>query len=118
MAWPAANPTPIASRGHGAGQYELSIRVTPAERERYVELGGSAEMPVGTLVAAVHRDVRQGQPGPLFVMEKRAQGWSYLALDARGFPREHGVLSLCERCHRESPSGGLFGLPRAAGPAD
>ena len=95
----------------------MTIRVSPSVRDPYVQLGGGADLPVGAVVAAFHRNVRQAQPGPVFVMEKQERGWRYLAFDARGFAAEHGVLNLCERCHRESPSGALFGLPRGMNPS-
>lgn len=112
-AWPAATDKPFPSRGHGAGQYEITVKLDPSERARYLELGGRAELPQGTVVAAFHRDTRTGRPGPIYVMQREAQGWAYSAFDAEGLATEHGVLSLCQRCHLESPSGGLFGLPRS-----
>jgi hypothetical protein len=116
--WPAANPTPIPSKGHGSGQYQITVRVQPDALGDYVAHGSRATMPLGTVVAAFHRDARRGQSGPVYVMTRAASGWTYTAYEPSGFAAEHGVLALCERCHLEAPSGGLFGLPRETPPRD
>lgn len=111
-AWTPANPEPFASRGHGASSYLIDVRVSPAEREAYLSLRPGLSLPAGTLVAAFHTDAKTGRPGPVYVMERQGSGWKYSAFEASGRAAEHGVLTLCERCHAESPTGGLFGLPR------
>lgn len=102
---------PIASRGHGDGRFRLTVRVSESAREAYRMLGPTSEVPEGALVAAFHRDGQTGQLGPVYVMEHRGQNWSYAVYDAEGYAMEQGV-QLCERCHLESPTGGLFGLPK------
>ncbi|GMV17099.1 MAG: hypothetical protein AMXMBFR56_53230 [Polyangiaceae bacterium] len=111
-AWAPANPEPFASRGHGASAYLIDVRVSPAAREAYLALRPDQSLPSGTLVAAFHKDAKTGRPGPIYVMERQGSGWKYSAFEASGRTAEHGVLTLCERCHAESPTGGLFGLPR------
>lgn len=118
LGWPVLNAEPIASRGHGTGDLALEVRADPASREQYLELHRGQEWPVGTLVAAFHRDTKRGQPGPIYVIEKRASGWAYLAFDPEGRAAEPGTLGLCQRCHDEAPDGALFGLPRPVPPRD
>lgn len=111
-AWPTLNAAPITSRGHGASSYLMDVRVSADLRESYRSLRPGLVAPSGALVAAFHKDAKTGRPGPVYVMERRGEAWSYQAYEADGRAAEHGVLTLCERCHAESPSGGLFGLPR------
>ncbi|MCC6900336.1 MAG: hypothetical protein IT377_15265 [Polyangiaceae bacterium] len=80
--------------------------------ESYRALRPGLTVPDGALIAAFHTDERTGAAGPVYVMERVGQGWKYSAFDADGRATEHGALALCERCHAEAPSGGLFGLPR------
>jgi hypothetical protein len=116
--WPAANEKPILSRGHGTGELTLVVRTDPASRERYLAMQRDVEWPTGTLIAAFHRDKKNGRPGPIYVIERRTNGWAYLAFDAEGRPAEPGTLGLCQRCHEEAPSGALFGLPRELPPRE
>lgn len=90
----------------------MDVRVSPNEREAYLALGPGPTLPSGSVVAAFHKDAKTGRPGPVYVMERQGSAWKYLAFEADGRAAEHGVLTLCERCHAESPTGGLFGLPR------
>jgi len=96
----------------------MTVRVQPDALEEYVAHGSRASLPPGTIIAAFHRDSRRGQPGPVYVMTRTTAGWTYGAYEPSGFAAEHGVLGLCERCHLEAPSGGLFGLPRETPPRD
>jgi hypothetical protein len=109
--WPPVNPTPFVSKGHGASRTLVSIRVSASVAESYRGLRPDLTLPTGTIVAAFHTDAKTGAPGPVYVMEREADRWKYSALDADGRTSEHG-LALCERCHAESPTSGLFGLPR------
>lgn len=110
-AWPAINPAPLPSNGHGTANTLVSIRVSADVADSYRGLRPGLVLPTGTIVAAFHTDAKTGSPGPVFVMERQADRWKYSALDADGRATEHG-LSLCERCHAEAPTNGLFGLPR------
>lgn len=90
----------------------LQVRINDEAREAYLALRPNSSWPEGTLLAAFHKDTRSGKAGPVYVMERENAGWRYSAFDADGRAAEHGVLTLCERCHSESPNGGPFGLPR------
>lgn len=111
-AWPSVTPKPFRSSGHGAAGTLVSVRVPESMLESYRALRPGLAVPSGTLVAAFHTDERTSNPGPVYVMERVGDAWKYSAFDAEGRATEHGALALCERCHAESPSGGLFGLPR------
>jgi hypothetical protein len=86
--------------------------VSESARASYVALRPDLELPDGAIIAAFHRDAKTGQPGPVYVMTRDRGAWKYAVFDAGGRASEHGPLTLCERCHAEAPSGGLFGLPR------
>jgi len=90
----------------------MDVRASESARAGYSSLGPHSTFPDGSLVAAFHKDAKTGRPGPVYVMERQSGAWKYLAFDPGGRPAEHGVLTLCERCHSESPSGALFGLSR------
>ena len=107
---------PFPSRGHGAGRYTLELRVSPESREAYVALMPGTTLPNGALIAAFHRESRLGQPGPIYTMEKRGDAWSFRVYGPDGIPAEAGLTELCARCHAESPTDQLFGLPRALRP--
>lgn len=90
----------------------MDVRVSESARAAYLSLHPGSTLPEGSVIAAFHKREKSGDPGPVYVMERRENGWSYSAYQPDGRPDEHGVLTLCERCHAESPNGGLFGLPK------
>jgi len=111
-AWEPVTKSPIASRGHAAGNWELEVRVNPESRDAYLALRPGTSLPDGSVVVASHRDIDRGQNGPIYVMEKKTGHWSFQVLSPEGRPSEHGPLTLCARCHAEAAADMLFGLPR------
>jgi hypothetical protein len=109
--WPPVNATPFVSRGHGSGTYTISVHVSPDARDRYASLLPGTTIPEGSVIAAFHQDADSGRAGPVYVMERRADGWSFRALDAEGRAVEQS-LELCQRCHAEAPADSLFGTPK------
>jgi hypothetical protein len=112
-AWPPVDTEPFPSQGHGAHRYLIDVRVSPDGVDAYRALLPSTRFPPGTITAAFHKDATTGKPGPIYVMEKREDGWRYAVYGPDGSAVEHGLLELCERCHAESRSDSLFGLPHA-----
>jgi hypothetical protein len=111
--WAPVNEKPFASQGHGTDRYLVDIRVSPEIRDAYLALLPSTKLPVGALVAAFHRDEISGKPGPIYVMEKTNDGWKFAVYASDGSAVQSGALGLCARCHAESRSDSLFGLPHA-----
>lgn len=114
--WPAVPPRPFLAAGHGTGTWTTVVRISANLTEQYALLPGRVSVPPGAIAAAFHT-AEDGTPAPTFVMERLPDGtWDYLALDAQGVVLPGADLSLCGRCHAESPSGSLFGLPASARP--
>jgi hypothetical protein len=113
--WPRANEKPFLSLGHLSARYTAVVHVDAAAREAYSNLVAGSNLPVGTVIAEIHRDPRTEKNGPLFAMRKLdANRWEYFVVDGEGRLRERGNLPLCQRCHVEGVADHLFGLPRNA----
>jgi len=106
--WTAANTHP-ARPGFHSNRY-LSTWVNPvgaAEYLRYDE--DNAKMPAGSIIAKESFDVSKdgkATPGPLFFMEKVAQGvspesgdWYFYMIAANGKPQAVDVMTACVECH-------------------
>jgi len=116
--WPSAHEKPFASLGHLSGRYSASVIVDPTARDAYRNLVTASSLPVGSVVAEFHQDSRTGHPGPVFAMQKLAEGrWEYLVVDPGGKVQQRGQLALCQRCHAEGVADQLFGLPASTRPS-
>jgi hypothetical protein len=116
--WPSVHEKPFASLGHLSARYSASVIVDPTAREAYLNLVTASSLPVGSVVAELHQDPRTGNQGPVFAMQKLAEGrWEYLVVDPVGKVQQRGQLTLCQRCHAEGVADQLFGLPGSARPS-
>jgi hypothetical protein len=120
-AWPDLAP-PFPAHGHFGGEYDLRVTVDPDSAAAYLALAPATRLATGSIAVARHVRRGSGEAGPVFAMVKREPGfhpaggdWEYLVLDAGGVVIDRGALPACARCHAESPSDHLFGLPRDAG---
>jgi hypothetical protein len=115
MSWPALG-TPFANSGHaGTGPLAL-VRVNPAAREGYEHLVRDSALPEGTVVAIFHLE-SDARTRSIYVMEKDAGGWRFMALDAAGRQLPLGgpsgqATDSCYRCHVDAVADSLFGIPR------
>jgi hypothetical protein len=101
------------SAGHLFGRYEADVLVNETGRASYASVGPAAAAPSGTLVVEVLTELGGG-PGPVFAMEKTANGWVYTELDPRLRVQREGKLSPCVECHAHVVSQDeLFGVPAA-----
>jgi hypothetical protein len=88
--------------------------VSPEARAAYASLVADSVLPSGSVVAAFHSSAA-GVKGPVFVMIKDENTWTYLTLDGEGRPRGLAT-ALCASCHAGAVGDGLFGLPRSREP--
>ena len=110
--WPPVTPQPYISLGHPPGYFLATVRVSPDDRDAYVNLRSGTELGVGAVVAQFQQDPARAEPGPVFVMIKQsADAWQYLIVDTTGRIEHRGESPLCERCHAEAVTDRLFGLP-------
>ena len=109
---PPANETAFPTRGHLVKPGYAVVRVSSEARASYLALVTDSVVPDGTLVAMFHQSRDGAEKGAVYVMEKRASEWSFVALDAEGFPVEEN-LAVCALCHRGGVADHLFGLPRS-----
>jgi hypothetical protein len=105
---------PYRSQGHLGVPPHLVTRVSAGARDAYLSLVTDSKLPADMVVAATH-EAAPGDPGPSYVMERRAGAWRYLVLDVRGrvlgdSPGE------CAGCHAGGVAEGLFGPPRPKPP--
>lgn len=106
-----ANAKRFPSAGHLFGRYDADVLVNEAAKAPYASIAPGSSAPVGALVVQRHFD-HDGTPGPVFAMEKGANGWSYVELDARLHVKREGRISPCVDCHTHVASQDeLFGVP-------
>ena len=112
--WPPSEP--FTNRGHAGAGPNAVVRVSPVARESYTHLVRDSALPDDSVVALFHLGVDQ-RPGPVYVMEKSAGTWRFLALDADGAvvaPSTSTGQSTqgCQGCHADAVADSLFGVPR------
>lgn len=100
------------SRGHAPGRYTVVISGNAAAADAWRAFG--ADYAEGARLVAVHTE-RDGTPGPVLIMEKRARDffpaggdWRYTFADARERPLRAGRLDDCASCHALAPHAGVF----------
>lgn len=110
--WPPVNARSFPSRGHLVSPSHAVVRVSEHARGLYLSLITDSVMPEGCVVAMSHRSEDGVRRGPVYVMEKSAGGWSFLALgpDGRAMNTDLGA---CASCHAGGVADALFGLPRS-----
>ena len=107
-----ASETPFPTRGHLVKPSYAVVRVSAEARASYLSLVTDSVLPERSLVAMFHQSADGAQKGPIYVMEKQASEWSFLALDPEGHPTVEN-LAVCTLCHRGGVADHLFGLPRS-----
>jgi hypothetical protein len=110
-AWPPAADS-FRTQGHLVDADRVVVRVSPEARDAYLTLVTDSRVPDGTVVAAFHQQSALQAPlGPIYVMVKSRDAWSYLVLDATG-----GIIEKepkgCAGCHAAAVADHLFGPPR------
>lgn len=99
--WGKVNGKPILSQPHG-GMLETTFLNKTAEA---AVKGKASEFPVGAiLVKETHMDQngKRGEKGPVFAMEKTANGWLWITTDATGHLTGKGdgqMMQMCAQCH-------------------
>lgn len=119
--WRLASTAPAAPGPHG-GRFLLTW-VNDVGWEEYVDWDAEA-MPAGTLIAKESFDLGEdgvARPGPLFFMEKAAEGvspetagWLYYAVTPGGAPMAVDVISACDACHAGFSATDRLGYPAEA----
>lgn len=110
--WTQASSFPAAPGFHDSRFLMTWVNETGAEE--YMRYAEDPVIPVGTWIAKESftvTDDGNAQSGPLFLMEKVAEGtspetddWFYMAVAANGTPMGVNVISACSDCHQ-----GAFG---------
>jgi hypothetical protein len=99
-----------SARGHATGEYSVDVRVAPAFCDEYRRLTAGQTLPVGTIIAAFHRNRVTGDAASIYAMSKRGSGsWDYVVAEPNGAIVARGDLPLCARCHAEAPADSVFG---------
>lgn len=106
---PVSGPSPL--QGHGLEFDEGFVRVSPDARERYLTLVADSSVPDGTVAAEFRQSSGGGSRGPVYVMLKESDAWSYLVLDADGAIVEKNPRG-CDGCHSLAVADHLFGPAR------
>ena len=88
------------------------VRVSPDARTGYLALVTDTVFPDGTVIAMFHQSSDGAERGAVYVMEKTASAWTFLALDADGGKRSEN-LEVCALCHKGGVADRVFGLPRS-----
>jgi len=118
--WPAINDRAFSTRGHLVKPSHALVRVSPDARSQYLALVTDSVLPDGSVIAMFHQSRDGARNGLVYVMEKKAGEWTFLALDADGRVATEN-LNVCALCHKGGVADHLFGLPRsltAKGPRD
>ncbi len=106
------NATPFSTRGHLVKPSYAVVRVSPDAREQYLGLVTDSVLADGAVIAMFHQSRDGASGGPVYVMEKKAGAWSFVALDAEGAVSSEN-LNVCALCHKGGVADQLFGLPRS-----
>ena len=110
-AWKLANTAPAAPGFHG--ERYLMTWVNSTGYDAYTEFRDEdVQIPSGTVIVKESFDVAENgaaKAGPLFIMEKVAEGtspetmdWYYMMVSATGAPVAVNVISACSECHKEN----------------
>jgi hypothetical protein len=122
----AAVPSPIAadfrahmtrasergvSRGH-ADRFDAVVWANDLAREAW---GGAGDMPDGAVLVeeAIERTPKGDRAAGLLVMEKHADAWRFVLVDATGHVVAWAREAACASCHKEAPHDFVFRLDSA-----
>lgn len=89
-----------------------TVRVSPDARASYLALVTDTVFPDGTVIAMFHQSADGSERGAVYAMEKTANAWTFLVLDADGGKRSEN-LEVCALCHKGGVADRVFGLPRS-----
>jgi hypothetical protein len=116
----AASPVPVDFRatytklgdrflsdGH-AKRYQAVLWLNAAARTAWGAL--PAPMPEGAVVVEEAIDTERGgdRAAGLWIMQKAADGWKFLAVGPAGEVVSDGRVAPCAECHRQAPHEDLF----------
>ena len=118
--WTAASTLPADPGVHGGRFLFTWVNGTgAAEYVRFADERGA--MPAGTVIAKESFTVSEdgkAKPGPLFLMQKTAQGisprtndWYYMAVQPNGTPMAVNVFTACNECHSAYSDSDYLGYP-------
>lgn len=99
---------------HDDDRYERTIRVSAPQADAYRHLTQATVMPPGTIVVQRHHEPGQEAVAIRYAMVKEPgppDAWQFVVLDDELRVAADAQLDLCDRCHREAPFHGLFGIP-------
>lgn len=117
--WTPASNWPAAPGFHS--DRFLYTYVNKAGADTYTDYPEGVRMPTGTILAKESFSVDddgKAKPGPLFIMEKVAEGkspktndWYYTAVAANGTPMGVNVFTACNECHSGFAETDFLGYP-------
>jgi hypothetical protein len=115
-----AHMTRISERGLSRGHADRFDAVLWANDAAHAGWEGSGDMPDGAVFVeeAIERTARGDRPAGLLVMEKHANAWRFVLVDAGGHVVEWARDAACASCHQDAPHDSVFRLESdAAAPA-
>lgn len=105
--WTKASTLP-ANPGFHAERFLLTW-VNETGADAYTQFAEGVAMPEGTVIAKESFSINgkgKSKPGPLFIMEKAAEGaspktgdWYYTMVSSKGTPQGVNVYTACHACH-------------------
>jgi hypothetical protein len=123
----AETPSPVAAdfREHLARLTERAVSRGHAERFDGVvwandvaraawDAPGAAPDGAMLVEETIERTAKGDRAAGLLVMEKRAEGWRFVVVDAGGHVVEWTRVEACAACHRDEPRDFVFHLDGAA----
>jgi hypothetical protein len=107
--------TRVSGRQVSGGHGERFDGVVWANDVARAAWDGAGDMPDGAVLVeeAIDRAAKGDRPAGLFVMEKGAGAWRFVAVGAGGEVADDARVAPCAACHREAPRDYVF---RAAAP--
>jgi hypothetical protein len=111
-----AHMTRVGERGLSRGHAERFDGVVWANEAARAGWDGSGNMPDGAMLIeeAIERTPKGDRAAGLLVMDKHAEGWRFVVVDAGGHVVKWSRVEACTACHKDAPRDFVFRLESAA----
>jgi hypothetical protein len=108
--------TRVSERGVSHGHADRFDGVVWTNDAAHTGWEGPGQMPDGAVLVeeAIEKTVKGDRAAGLLVMEKHAEGWRFVVVDAGGHVVEWTRVEACAACHRDAPRDFVFHLDGAA----
>jgi hypothetical protein len=108
--------TRVSERGVSHGHADRFDGVVWTNAAAHTGWEGPGQMPDGAVLVeeTIEKTVKGDRAAGLLVMEKHAEGWRFVVVDAGGHVVEWTRVEACAACHRDAPRDFVFHLDGAA----